>query len=153
VDGLHVESVAEDKSEALFAAQVGDPIPAEQAFDGDRQVLSVGGESPQQLVSVTGKLPVHEGIALLVQDADIEAASVEVDTTVVNMLSGVESHRGLLSWSSQPTAYRGGRLKGASNQYPGGRADGNRKKRGSRSLTVDPVGAVHQAHCVDPNLH
>src|SRR5436305_1606151 len=123
VDGLHVESVAEDKLEALLVAQVGDPVPAEQTFDGDHQVLSVGGESLQQQLALTGQLPVHQSLALLVQDAEIEAASVEVDTTVVNMLSGVESHRGLLSWSSQPTAYRGGRLKGASNQYPGGRAD------------------------------
>jgi len=79
---------------------------------------AVGSQGVQQLLSVAGQLPVHQGFAFLVQDTDIEAASVEVDTTVVNMLSGVESHRGLLSWSSQPTAYRGGRLEGASNQYP-----------------------------------
>ena len=102
VDGLHVKGVAEDKGEALLATEVGHPVPAEEAFDGDRQVLSVGSESLQQPFSVTGQLPVHQGLALLVQDADIEAAGVEVDTAVMKMLSGVESHRGLLSWSSQP---------------------------------------------------
>jgi hypothetical protein len=80
-------------------AEVSDPVPAEEAFDGDRQVFSVGGESLQQLFSVTGQLPVCESLALLVQDADVEAAGVEVDTAVIKMLSGVESHRGLLSWA------------------------------------------------------
>src|SRR5947199_10775847 len=75
VDGLHVESVAEDKLEALLVAQVGDPVPAEQTFDGDHQVLSVGGESLQQQLALTGQLPVHQSLALLVQDAEIEAAS------------------------------------------------------------------------------
>jgi hypothetical protein len=111
VDRFHVESMAEDKGDALFTAEVGDPIPAEQALDGDRQVLSVGSEGLQQLLSITGQFPVDEDCALLVQDAEIETAGVEVDTTVMNMLSGVESHRGLLSWSSsqQPTAVVGWR--------------------------------------------
>ena len=119
VDGLHVQSVAEDELDPLLAAQVGDPVPAEQALDGDDQILSVGGEGLQKLLCFAGHLPVDQGIALLVQDAEIEAASMKIDSAVMNMLSGVESHRGLLSWFSQPTAYRGGRLKGASNQYPG----------------------------------
>src|SRR5215218_3480789 len=111
VDRFHVESMAEDKGDPLFAAQVGDPVPAEQALDGHRQVLSVGGEGLQQLLSITGQFPVDQGFALLVQNADIETAGVEVDTTVMNMLSGVESHRGLLSWcvSQQPTAVVGWR--------------------------------------------
>jgi hypothetical protein len=111
VDRFHVESVAEDEGDVLFATQVGDPVPAEQALDGDGQVLSVGSKGLQQRLSVTGELTMNEDLALLVQDADIEAAGVEVDTTVVNMLSGVESHRGLLSWcvSQQPTVVVGWR--------------------------------------------
>jgi hypothetical protein len=108
VDGLHVKGVAEDKGEALLATEVGHPVPAEEAFDGDRQVLSLGSESLQQPFSVAGQLPVHQGLALLVQDADIEAAGVEVDTAVMKMLSGVESHRGLLSWSLHRTANTAG---------------------------------------------
>jgi hypothetical protein len=141
MDRLHIESVAEDKGEALFATQVSDPVPAEQALDGDRQVLSMGDESLQQLISITGQLPVHEGFALRVQDAEIEAASVEVDTAVVKMLLGVESHRGLLSWSSQPTAYRGGRPEGTSNQYP--RRSSGRKPQKARfpPLTARAINA------------
>jgi hypothetical protein len=56
---------------------------------------------------------------------------VEIDATVMNMLFGVESHRrGLLSWFP-PTAYRGGRPKGASNQYPRRSSGRKPQKRGS----------------------
>jgi hypothetical protein len=118
VDRLHVEGMAEDELDVLLAAQVGDPVPAEQALDSDHQILPVRSQGLGQQLSITGQFLVDQGFPLLVQDAEIEAASVEVDTAVMNMLSGVESHRGLLSWSSQPIAYRGGRGGGLESVSP-----------------------------------
>jgi hypothetical protein len=123
MDRFHVESVAEDESDPLFATQVGDPIPAEQALDGDRQVLSIGSEGLQQLLSVTRQLSVDEGLSFLVEDAEIEATGVEVDTAVMNMLFRVESQSRPPFFGFPPTAYRSGRLEGASNQYPRDAAD------------------------------
>jgi hypothetical protein len=124
MDGLHLQGVAEDEGKALLLAQIGDPVPAEQALDGDGQVHPVGGESLQELVAVTGQLPVDEDLSFLVEDAQIETAGVEVDTAVMNMLFRVESQSRPPFLGFPPTAYRGGRLKGASNQYPRPQADG-----------------------------
>jgi hypothetical protein len=116
--------MAENKGEALLGAEVGDPVPAEEAFDSDDQVFAVGPEGAQDLLTTAGELLVDEDVAGLIEDAQIEAAGVEVDAAVVNMLFRVESHRGLLSWFFQPTAYRGGRPEGASTSIPADRADG-----------------------------
>lgn len=110
MDSLHLESMAEDELDALFVAEVGDPIPAEEALDSDSQVLAVGFEGPEELVSVAVELPVDEGFAFLVEDAEIQAPSVEVDAAVVTMLLGIESHGGLLSdRPTKPTAVAGWR--------------------------------------------
>jgi hypothetical protein len=59
----------------------------------------------------------------LVEDAEVETLGVQIDSAVVLVLLGVESHRGLL-WSKglpcprQPTVWVG--REGASNQYPSG---------------------------------
>jgi hypothetical protein len=98
VDSLHLQCMAEDEGEALLGAEVGAPVPAEEAFDSDDQVFAVGPESAQELLTIAGELLVDEDIAGLIEDAQIEAAGVEVDAAVVNMLFPVESHRGLLSW-------------------------------------------------------
>jgi len=43
VDGFHVQGVAEDEGEAFARAQVGDPIPGEDALDGHHEVVAVRG--------------------------------------------------------------------------------------------------------------
>src|SRR5918999_1350741 len=125
VDRLHVEGMAEDEGEALLFAQVGHPVPAEEALDGNAQILSVRPEGFDELVAVAGELAVDEGLAGLIEDAEVQAAGVQVNAAVVLVLLGVESHRGLLSrglWiAQQPTAWVG--REGASNQYPTLRAD------------------------------
>lgn len=92
MDGLHVEGVPEDELDALLGTEVGDSVPAEQALDRNDESLAVGLEGTQELVSIAGELAVDEGFAVCTQDADIEAAGVEVDATRVNMLFRVESH-------------------------------------------------------------
>ena len=39
VDRLHVEGVAEDEGDVLTGAEIGEPIPAEDALDADDQVV------------------------------------------------------------------------------------------------------------------
>src|SRR5918999_4037142 len=52
VDRLHVEGMAEDEGEALLFAQVGHPVPAEEAFDRDTQTLPVRSEGFDELGAV-----------------------------------------------------------------------------------------------------
>ena len=51
---------------------------------------------PPKLVPVTVELPVDQLLTCLVEDAEVEATGVKVDSAVVLVLLGVESHRGLL---------------------------------------------------------
>ena len=39
-----------------------------------------------------GMLPVHQDLAILVQDAEVHGAGMQVDATVKLVLFGVESH-------------------------------------------------------------
>jgi hypothetical protein len=42
VDRLHVEGVAEDEGDGFLGAEVGEPVPAEDALDADDEVVAVG---------------------------------------------------------------------------------------------------------------
>jgi hypothetical protein len=121
MDGLHVEGMPEHESESLGLAEIGDPVPAEETLDGDRQVLSIGLEGSEKLLTVAGELAMEEDLASRVKNADVETAGVEVDTTVVPMLLGVESHpeASLVRVLTHSTAYRVGKLEGASISIPG----------------------------------
>lgn len=50
MNGFHIQSMARDKRDVVFTAEVGDPIPGEDALDGDNDVVTVGaivsGETP-----------------------------------------------------------------------------------------------------------
>src|SRR5436309_2554749 len=41
VDGFHVQGVAEDEGDLFARAQVGEPVPGEDALDTDDQVFTV----------------------------------------------------------------------------------------------------------------
>ena len=42
VDRLHIEGVTEDEGDLLARAQVGEPVPAEDALDANHEALAVG---------------------------------------------------------------------------------------------------------------
>src|SRR6185369_8097339 len=90
-------------------------------LDGDGEVPLVGLEDLEELITITSELSMEEGLAGLVEDADVETPRMQVDSAVMLVLLGVESHRGLLGQRvyppRQPTVWVG--RKGASNQYPG----------------------------------
>jgi len=113
MDRLHEEGMAEHEGEAVLLAQVCYPVPAEEALDGDDEVLLVGLERCEQRLSVTGELSMEQGVSCLVEDAHVEAASVQVDSAVMPVLLGVKSHGGLLGRRvlppRQPTVWVGRR--------------------------------------------
>ena len=96
VDGLHVEGVAEDEGDALLGAEVRQPVPGEDALHGDHEVVAVGGDRPQEALRIAGEVAVEEHLALLVEDADVHGSRVQVDSAVVLVCFGVESHGSLL---------------------------------------------------------
>ena len=96
VDGLHVEGVAEDEGEVLAGAEVGEPVPGEDALDGDDEVFAIGRDGLEEVLGGGEDVLVDEDGPLTVQDAEEHGAGVQIDATVEAMLAGVESHRGLL---------------------------------------------------------
>jgi hypothetical protein len=93
VDGLHVEGMAEHERDAFAGAQIGEPVPAEGALGGDDEVAAVGRDSLEEELGVTPQIAMEKFVAaLVIEDAEVHGASVQVDAAVVSMTAGVESH-------------------------------------------------------------
>jgi hypothetical protein len=107
VDGFHVEGVAEDKGDLVLGAEVGDPVPGEEALDADDDVCAERGEGIEKELFVGGDGGLTDDVASLVENTDGEESGMEVDATVELVLSGVESH-GLLRgerWGPEPASW------------------------------------------------
>ncbi len=72
--------------------EVGQPVPGEDAFDTDDQVLPVGRNGLEKRLWACGHIPVHKDLSILVQDAEVHGAGMQVDAAVKLVLFGVESH-------------------------------------------------------------
>jgi hypothetical protein len=77
VDRLHVEGVAEDEVELLARAQVGEPVPAEDALGADDQVGAVGLDRADEGVRLAAQPLVKPDRARRVEHAQVERASVK----------------------------------------------------------------------------
>jgi hypothetical protein len=93
VDGFHVQRMAEDEGDLLAGAQIGKPVPGEDALDGDDQILPVRGDRAEEDLRVAADVLIEQDLAGLVENAEIHGAGVQVNPTVVSVLAGVESHR------------------------------------------------------------
>jgi hypothetical protein len=92
VDGLHVKGVTKDEWNTLLSAQIGEPIPGEDALHSHCDIFSVRGDGLEKEVRVSGHVSVQNDLAVLVQDAQVHGPGVQIDSTVVSVLLGVESH-------------------------------------------------------------
>jgi len=93
VNGLHVEGMAEDERDVLPGAEIGEPVPAEDALGGDDQVVAVGLDGLEEEIGIAAQVAVQELLAaLVVEDAEVHRSSVQVDAAVVSMTAGVETH-------------------------------------------------------------
>lgn len=71
VDGFHVESVPQDKGDALIRTEIGQPIPEEDTFDRNDNILSIGLDRLQENLRVSWEIFVGQNIPLLIDDAEI----------------------------------------------------------------------------------
>src|SRR5262247_2771870 len=88
--------MAEDNREAFVSAQVSQPVPGKHAFDGDDHPLSIGSQEVQKGLWTGFHRAMYQALAVLVDDAAIHRAGVQVDTAVQWVLRGVKSPGGLL---------------------------------------------------------
>ena len=66
-------------------------VPGEETFDADHQVLAVGCKRLEKRFRPCFHVPVAQDLSLLVQDAEIHGAGVQVDTTIKLVRLRVES--------------------------------------------------------------
>jgi hypothetical protein len=69
MNGFHVQGVAEDESDSLSSAEVGQPIPGEDALDGDDKILAKRGDGIEKDNGVGGKVSVEECFPFMVEHA------------------------------------------------------------------------------------
>jgi hypothetical protein len=92
MDGFHVQRMTQDKCNAVLSAQIGDPVPAKDALDTDDDVFQEGEDQLKKQLGLGGDILMQPGFALLVDDADVHFASVQIDAAVKLVLLFVKSH-------------------------------------------------------------
>jgi hypothetical protein len=92
VDGLHREGMPEDKGNALRGAEVSEPVPGEDAFHGHNQTVPIGRNSLEKWFRSGFHIAVEHDVPVVAHDTDVQAARVQINTTVQWVLIGVESH-------------------------------------------------------------
>ena len=92
MNGAHIEGMAENKGNALFFTQVGYPVPGKHAFDADNQVLPVRLDCVQQGMGCCLDVFVQDDLTIVVEDTQIQAASMKINSAIKVVLFGVEFH-------------------------------------------------------------
>jgi hypothetical protein len=96
MDGFHVEGVAQDEFDVLLGAEIGQPLPTEDAFDSHDQVLPIGLDRFEESLGTGAQVAMQQNLPLWIQDAEIHPAGMQIDAAVVGVTLGIESHQGLL---------------------------------------------------------
>jgi hypothetical protein len=104
--------VAQDEGDLLDVAQVGQPVPAEQALAADDEVVATRRDGFEEGTGLGGQVFVHDDLAGVVEDAQVHGPGVQIDAAVESMLLGVETHGKLprYRWGPEPAWW----LEGAS---------------------------------------
>ena len=76
-DGLHVQGVPEDEGDVLGLAQVGQPVPAEQALARDDEPVAIGSDRREESGRFGGHFVVQYDGAGLVEDAQVHGPGVQ----------------------------------------------------------------------------
>ena len=81
----------------MLSAEVGQPVPAEDAFHAYDQVVKIGKDQFEKQLRIGFDVFVNFDLAPVADNADVHFSGVQIDSTVMFVLSGVESH-GLASF-------------------------------------------------------
>jgi hypothetical protein len=92
MDRLHGERMAQDKGNTLLGAEIGQPVPGEEAFDANHQVRPVRCNRLEKGPRGCLHIPMQKDLSILIQDADLHGPGMQVNATGEFVLFGVESH-------------------------------------------------------------
>src|SRR5262245_12066868 len=90
----------QDKSNALLRTQVGEPIPGKHALDDHDKPLPIRGHGFEKGFRSSFHIAVKQDFPIVVHEADIHGARMQINATVKGVLVGVESHEVFSSFMS-----------------------------------------------------
>jgi plasmid stabilization system protein ParE len=76
VDGLHVEGVAEDELDPFASAEVGEPVPGEDALDGHDEILAEGFHGCEEGFRGAPHVLVEKNLSVAIEDAEVHGLGV-----------------------------------------------------------------------------
>src|SRR5262245_55831625 len=91
MDGLHVERVPEDEGDPFPRAQVSRPIPREDPFDRDDNIVTIGCNDLEDGLGVGVVVVVYQDLPVMVYDTDVHRPGMPIDATVKGVLLRVEA--------------------------------------------------------------
>ena len=100
VDSFHVQRVPQHEGNVLAAAEIGQPVPCEHAFDADDKFFAIEADRVEKVVRSAGQVAVNERFAGLADDSDVHRLGMQIDAAVESMLLRVKSHHGR-PWKGQ----------------------------------------------------
>jgi hypothetical protein len=92
MNGLEVERMREHELDGVLLAEIGKPVPAEDALGGDDQVVHAGLDSREKGRGLAGQRLVEQGGAAVIGQAEVHGSRVQVNATVVTVIAAIESH-------------------------------------------------------------
>jgi hypothetical protein len=96
MNGFHIEGVTEDEGDALFDAEIGDPVPGEDTFHGHNDIVSVSFDGFKKDLLIRSDIALKNDIPFLFDDTEAHGLCMKIDSAVVLVLFRVEIHIGLL---------------------------------------------------------
>ena len=91
MDGFHIQGMAEDKRQSLLRTQVGEPVPRKDALHSDDNILPRGGNDLQKRLRARRHIAMHQDLAVVVENTDVQGAGVQVDAAIKWMLLSGEA--------------------------------------------------------------
>jgi len=84
--------MAENELDAFVPAEIGEPVPGEDALHGDDEVVAERGDGREEVIGSAPDVLVKKDLAFSIEDAEVQGLGVKIDAAVVLMGLGVESH-------------------------------------------------------------
>ncbi len=92
VDSLHVEGMTQDERNLFFGAEISEPVPDEHALHGHDNVFSIGFDGLEECLWRGFPVPMQGCFTFLIQDTNVHGSGMKVDSAIILVLFGVESH-------------------------------------------------------------
>jgi len=71
MNSFHIKGMAQNEGNALVRAEVGEPIPGKDTFNGDDEAITIGGNGFEEGIRGGFHVAVQHDFAIVTQDANV----------------------------------------------------------------------------------